>query len=111
MNNKGQALVEFVIILPIFIFMLLVIIDIGKILYNQNILESEMEDIVTLYKKNNQEELDEFIKAKNEQLTIETNEEYVELKIMKDMEILTPGLNLILGNPHQITSKRVIYNE
>ena len=36
MNKKGQALVEFIIILPVFIFMLLAMIDIGKILYFNN---------------------------------------------------------------------------
>ena len=32
-NKKGQALVEFVIILPIFVFMVLTVIDIGKIIF------------------------------------------------------------------------------
>ena len=50
MNKKGQALVEFVIILPIFIFMLLAIIDIGKIIYLQNNLESQLSRVVELYK-------------------------------------------------------------
>ena len=41
MNKRGQALVEFVIILPIFIFMLLSIMDIGRIIYFQNEMVSE----------------------------------------------------------------------
>ena len=45
MNKRGQALVEFVIILPIFVFMILAIIDIGKIVFFRNELENE---IVTL---------------------------------------------------------------
>ena len=31
MNKKGQALVEFILILPILIFILLAIVDIGKL--------------------------------------------------------------------------------
>ena len=40
MNKKGQALVEFIIILPVFIFMILAIIDIGKMLYDKSAMQS-----------------------------------------------------------------------
>ena len=50
-NKKGQALVEFVIILPIFVFMVLTVIDIGKIIFFRNELENEMSDVIDLYRK------------------------------------------------------------
>ena len=50
MNKKGQALVEFVIILPIFIFMLLGIIDIGKVVVAKTEMESELSDVLDMYK-------------------------------------------------------------
>ena len=51
MNKKrGQALVEFVIILPIFLFFLFAIIDFGKIISLKNQLESEMDEIIEEYK-------------------------------------------------------------
>ena len=56
-NKKGQALVEFVIILPIFIFMLLAIIDVGKIIFIQNRLENKMSNVLDLYR--NQKSYDE----------------------------------------------------
>ena len=31
MNNKGQALIEFVLILPVFLFILFAVIDFGMI--------------------------------------------------------------------------------
>ena len=40
MNRKGQALVEFVLILPIFILMLFAIVDFGMILSKKNELEN-----------------------------------------------------------------------
>ena len=46
MNKKGQALVEFIIILPVFVFMLLGMIDIGKIMFFNNQIESKMDDVV-----------------------------------------------------------------
>ena len=50
MNRKGQALVEFVLILPVFIFILFVIVDFGNILSNKNKLEYVSADIVDMYK-------------------------------------------------------------
>ena len=49
MNKKGQALVEFIIILPVFVFMLLGMIDIGKIMFFNNQIESKMDDVVSMY--------------------------------------------------------------
>ena len=114
MNKKGQALVEFVIILPIFIFMILATIDIGKILYYSNRLENKMDDIITMYKSDN-----EFIEIeknlqndiKQTDLSVKEKEKYVEFKIVKEVEIITPGLNLIFDNPYEIVSKRVVYND
>ena len=57
MNKKGQALVEFIIILPVFIFMLLAMIDIGKILYFNNKIESKMDDVITMYENKYQYEV------------------------------------------------------
>ena len=51
MNNKGQALVEFVLILPIFIIILFTIIDFGTIINTKNTLENDSIDIVELIKK------------------------------------------------------------
>ena len=50
MNNKGQALIEFVLILPVFLFILFAIIDFGMIFSTKSNLESDSTDIVSLYK-------------------------------------------------------------
>ena len=51
MNKKrGQALVEFVVILPIFIFFLFAMIDFGKMIFIKNQLESEMDEVIEEYK-------------------------------------------------------------
>lgn len=110
-NKRGQALVEFVILLPIFIFMIFAVIDIGKILYLKNNLESRMDDIITSYKNNKTfEEIQEQLEKEHIKLEI-TKEEYQEIKLTKETDIITPGLNVILGNPHLTEVKRVIYNE
>lgn len=45
MNKKGQALVEFVLILPILIFILLAFIDIARLMVMKNHLESVLGEI------------------------------------------------------------------
>jgi len=113
-KKRGQALVEFVIILPVFILMVLGFIDIGKIIYNGNILEHRMESVVTEYKRNpNQAFLEKFIQGYDRfvELDIIDNNEFTELKLTKNINLVTPGLNLIIGNPFEISAKRVIYNE
>ena len=57
MNRKGQALVEFVLILPVFILILFAIVDFGTILSKKNELENDSIDIVLLI--NNGTNIDE----------------------------------------------------
>ena len=110
MNRKGQALVEFVLILPVFILILFVIVDFGTILSKKNELENDSIDIVLLI--NNGTNIDE-IKSKYSDLDIDLKDvdKYTEIKITKSINIITPGLNLILGNPYKIIVERVIPND
>ena len=109
-NNKGQALVEFILILPVILAILLVIIDLGKIFNEKNTLENTSIDIIELYK--NGKSIDE-IKNKYRDISITTNIEnnYLTLKLKKEIEIITPGLNIVLDNPYPIEVERVVYYE
>ena len=110
MNRKGQALVEFVLILPVFILILFAIVDFGTILSKKNELENDSIDIVLLI--NNGTNIDE-IKSKYSDLDIDLKDvdKYTEIKITKSINIITPGLNLILGTPYKIIVERVIPND
>lgn len=109
-NNKGQALVEFILILPVILAILLVIIDLGKIFNEKNTLENTSIDIIELYK--NGKSIDE-IKNKYNDISITTNIEnnYLTIKLKKEIEIITPGLNIVLDNPYSIEVERVVYYE
>jgi len=92
MNRKGQALVEFVLILPIFILMLFAIVDFGMILSKKN----NIDDIKNLYPK--------------VKINISSDDKYTKIIISDDVDIMTPGLNRILGNPYNIKVERTIPN-
>ena len=114
-KRKGQALVEFVIILPIFLLLILGVIDLGKIIYMQNTMENALDDAITLYRADKTyDEIITELHRNDEKLSMEiTNENnnYVNVKLTKSVEIITPGLNLIIKNPHTILVSRVIKYE
>lgn len=90
LNNKGQTLVLFVIVLPILMFMLILVIDIGKIISLKYELNN-ISDIVLSYGIDNIDkeevinELDKLVRLNksdidNIDVYIENNRIYVHLK-------------------------------
>ena len=113
--NKGQALVEFVIILPILFIILFGIIDYGRIIYEKEKLENVISDIIYMIKSN--KDLNEIKEIyDNYHISYSYEKDYINIIISKDINIIAPGLSLMLDNPYKIESKRVImkssdYNE
>jgi len=114
-NKKGQALVEFVIVLPILIMILFATIDFGLIIYNKSKLESKLNDVINMVKNNESEEkIEKFINEDSDRKTtyrIVEKENYKTIKLFTSIEIITPGLNKVLDNPYKISVSRVIYDE
>lgn len=111
--NSGQALVEFVIILPISIFMLFSMIDLGRILYYKNKLESQLEDVVLLYLSDTNRNIKEDLQKIDLDLELEINKDssFLEFQLTKTIDIITPGLNWFFHSPYSIEAKRVVANE
>ncbi len=101
MNNKGQALVEFVLILPIIVLLLLAVIDFGLLFHEKMKLENNLNDILIL----NIDEMEKYAKKNN--LEIEKNEK--DLTIKKEFIFKTPGLNKIIEKPYFIETSGVVY--
>lgn len=114
-QKKGQALVEFIIILPVFIFMLLSIIDVGKIIFLKNELESEMSEVVDLYRnKKTFDEMYEKVTKNDSDVLLEISNqdnESVTFYLKRKVVIVTPGLNVLFGDPYFVEVKRVIFYE
>lgn len=109
MNRKGQALVEFVIILPIFILILFSIVDFGMILNKKSELENISVDIISMI--NNKDDIRDILNIYPElSVDIEKDSKYTTVKIEDDVDIITPGLNLIFGDPYKIKVERTIPN-
>lgn len=114
MKRKGQALVEFVIIIPIFILLVLAVIDVGHILYTKIELEGDLSEVISLYQGGaNQDNIQDkmHLEKENKILEIKTDNDYVTFDISRELEIMTPGLNVIFKNPYKVNVDRSISND
>ena len=93
MNKKGQALVEFVLILPVLIFILLLVIDMGRLM----IMKNHLETVLNQVDKNTI-----VINDKEYKINIEHKDNFIILKSCTN--VYTPGLSKILGNPACVTT-------
>lgn len=107
MNRKGQALVEFVLILPIFLFLIFAVYDFGMIFNKRNVLESDSSDIISLYREGTSiDTLNEMYKGVN--IDVSNDGKYSKFVISTNVKTITPGLNRIFGNPYVIKVERYI---
>lgn len=110
MNRKGQALVEFVLILPIFIMILFVIVDFGNLLHSKNELQNMSTDIIRMIQ--NGEDLEK-IKSTYQEVNIKIenyDENYQRVLLTEQIDLITPFLDKFLGNPCPIEVERIIPN-
>ncbi len=103
-NKKGQALVEFVLILPVLIFLILAFIDVSRLMIMKNHLESVLSQVDKDTDKVEDKEYEIQISKKNDG-------DKVEVELKSCLEVTTPGLNKILGNPACCTTSKIIENE
>lgn len=109
LNKKGQALIEFIIIMPIFFIIVMGIFDFGHILYQKYQLENNIDYIVDLYDDGKSEELNNYIEDKKIKLLTDENNEYTTLILKKEISINTPFINNLIGKKHIIETSKVIY--
>ena len=106
-NKKGQALIEFILILPVLLLILFMVIDFGKIILCKNHLENTLSNVVTL--KENNGDINRYLSQDEYKITykIEDNKIILETKL----DLITPGLKNILKNPYKVIVERRIIDE
>ena len=113
-KEKAQALIEFVLILPIILLVILGVVDIGRIFYTKTKLESLMSDTVRLIQK--EEDLNNIVETFNKEekkivLTLEEKDNLINIQIKEELTLITPGFNLFLENPYPILVERILAYE
>ncbi len=111
-NKKGQALVEFVIILPITLILLFCIIDFGRIISLKTDLEGKAEDIITFYSNGKTlEEISAVMDVKDVKVGLEEKGSYNTLTVSKTIKPITPGLSYIINDAFNVKVSRVVRND
>lgn len=111
-NNKGQALVEFVMILPVILMLIFCIIDFGRVISLKSDLESKTDDVITFYNSGKSlDEINYIMDNKDVDLKIINANSYTTIKIEKKIKPITPGLSYILDEVFDVKVYRVIKNE
>ena len=114
MKNKGQALVEFVLILPVLLLLIFAFLDLSRIMVGKNHLESVMNEVVKIANNNqNIEAIKEYLDL-DESYQIDVrivNDKYKKIILNTSVDLITPGLRQILKNPYIIEIERSIIDE
>ena len=106
MNKRGQALIEFVLILPVLILLVFAVIDFGRIISCRMHLEGLITDVIEL--GDDQDKIDNFIK-KDDSYKIKYSMqkgEFKKVSLETKLELITPGLKNILKNPYKVVVER-----
>lgn len=114
-NRKGQALIEFVIILPVLIMLIFSFIDLGRIILENNRLENLTTSVIDRYEKSNDyEDVLSYIKElgyEDVELSIKKETNVMTIKLEKEVDMVTPGLDSILGDPYNVKVERIVNYE
>ncbi len=114
-SKKGQALVEFAIILPVILMLIFIVVDFGRIISTKNDLENIVSDAATFYENGkNEDEINKVININRKdsvKITVVTGDEFVNISAKLSIKPITPGLTLIQEKVFDVKASRVIYNE
>lgn len=111
-NNKGQALVEFIIIMPILIMLFVSIFDMGIIMLNKYKLENELDTIISYYNNNDEDVMNAYASSKDISIYKQRkNNNMINIKISYDLELNTPLIKKIMGDNFKIETDRTIYEK
>ena len=108
-NNKGQALVEFIIVLPIFLLLLISVIDFGNIISKKYSLENDIDVVSELYLNEEFDEINTYVKNKDIKINYSNDNSLVTIKLTKNIKIISPMLNIVFGKNYDIDVEKSIY--
>lgn len=108
-NRKGQALVEFILIIPVFLLFIVGIIDMGNLIYQKYKLEDNLDYVVELYRNEKNLKIDDYIKEINVNLDVNKSSNYTTIKLSKNIKMTTPILKDIMGKNQTLETERTIY--
>ena len=98
MNNRGQVLVIFVILLPIFLMILALVIDLGLLSIEKRKLSNNTYDAVEYFLESNDKDKTTKLlenNLNNVEISVNDKDDYVEITVIKEYKSL---YNIISNN-------------
>jgi len=108
-NNKGQALVEFIIVLPILLLIIMAIIDLGNIFIKKYSLENHLDIVYEMYKEKKYTNINNYLNNNNINIEYEKKQDFIIINLSKEVNVFTPILNNILGKKYKIVTSKAVY--
>ena len=108
-KESGQALVEFILILPIFLIIMLTILDFSNIAFKRYNLGNDLDTIVDMYEDNNLNLINSYALEKDIKISYGEEEYFTNVNVSKNIGVISPILAKILGKDYQITLSKKIY--
>ena len=110
MNNKGQSLVLFIIIIPLIIIMFVFVVDVSRLYYEKNRLDNINVLVLKKYSDKNDSEIERIIRKNDSDITnIEINHENNSLTLTKNIDVIFIGV--LNKNKYEINSTYKIEDE
>ena len=108
-NNRGQALIEFVLILPVLLLLIFALIDFGRIIVCKSHLEGVMNEVSNL----EEDKISSYLKKDTDyKITYDIKiDEYKNITLSTKLDLITPGLKNVLKNPYVVKVERSIVYE
>ena len=110
-GNKGQALVEFIIIVPVLLLVLLALVDFGSIIHQRYVLENDIDIVSDMYEDNKMDDINSYINKIDASISYENDNKYVTIKLEKKANYITGIISNIMGNNYKITASKTIIKE
>lgn len=111
MNNKGQALVEFILVSPVLLLIFISLVDIGNIFIKKYDLSNDMTVVSELYEDGEKEKLLAYTARENIKYKENEDGEFMTISLEKQVPINAPILSNVLGKNFKIVVSKSIYKE
>ena len=111
MNKKGQALIEFILVMPVFMLILMSLIDVGNIYMKKYELNNDLQTIETLYKNNDAQKIAIYTSNNNLSLEEKIENDLITITLKKQVKINAPILTNILGKNYSVEAKKTFFKE
>jgi len=108
-NMRGQALVEFILVLPILLLVLISTVDFGNILLKKYSLENDLDIVSNMYKQNDTNELNNYLNENDIRIDYKRENDFLTITLYKNIDIISPLLIPILGERYEISTNGVYY--